>query len=53
MLLDKCQGFHLFEEQTPMSWKYLNYDGLWENKKILGWKSMLLLLKIDSLISIG
>ena len=43
-----------FEQQTHMSWKNLNYDGLWENKKkILGWKPMLRLDKIDSLTSIG
>ena len=33
--------------------KILNYDGLWENKKILGYKWTLQLDKIDSLISIG
>ena len=33
--------------------KILNYDGLWENKKILARKSTLRLDKIDSLISTG
>ena len=27
-ILHKCQDFHLFEQQTPLSWKYLNYDEL-------------------------
>ena len=35
MLLHKCQDFHLFEQQTHIGWKYLNYDRLWENRKFL------------------
>ena len=35
MLLRKCQGLQVFEQQAHMNWKCLNYDGLWESKEFL------------------
>ena len=35
MLQHKCQAFYLFENELfSYELKLLNYDGLWENKKL-------------------
>ena len=60
-IFNRNEIWYWFELISPLMWTYSylkndglsNYDGLWENKKNPGWKSMLRLDKIDSWILIG